>query len=204
MPKLAPRKQHERREHFLDCAERCFIEKGFRTTTMDDICREAASSTGALYGYFRSKEELVCGLCERESARFGKQLSEVAEAPDFLAALRTMAERFCEEPIGKVRLHVEIAAEASRNEAVSKTMREMDKVFSNSFIKLLERERDCGRVQPKLAIPAVVQAISVLGKGLFSRRALYPEPSAAAFVPAIMAMVSALLVPTSSAYPPEF
>ena len=62
MPKLAPKTQHARREHILDAAERCFIGKGFHHATMDDICREAQVSSGALYTYFVSKEALIIGF----------------------------------------------------------------------------------------------------------------------------------------------
>jgi TetR/AcrR family transcriptional regulator, repressor for uid operon len=200
MPKLAPGKQHERRERILDCAERCFTQRGFRATTMDGICAEAGLSTGALYGYFSSKEDLIAGLCERESDRFGKQLSQVGEAEDFFGALQSMAERFCcEEPVGKVRLHVEIVAEASRNEIVRNTMRRMDRVFQNSFAQLLEREKDLGRIDPKLPIETIVAAISALGKGIFSRRALHQDLDPSPIVPAIMAMVLALLMPVPPA-----
>ena len=49
MPKLAPKTQQARREHILDAAERCFVNKGFHPATMDGICREAGVSPGALY-----------------------------------------------------------------------------------------------------------------------------------------------------------
>ena len=150
MPKLAPKTQHARREHILDAAERCFIGKGFHHATMDDICREAQVSSGALYTYFVSKEALIIGLCEREKDRFGKELAKMTEATDFLAALHCMAEQYCcNEPIEKVRLHVEIGAEAGRNVLIGNTVRGIDKAVNESLIELLERERDQGRIKPK-------------------------------------------------------
>ena len=112
MPKLAPQTQAARRERILAAAERCFIEKGFHPATMADICREAGVSPGALYTYFVSKEELIAGLCEREKERFAQELAAIAGATGFLAALQSLAEQYCcNEPAGKVRLHIEIAAE---------------------------------------------------------------------------------------------
>ena len=142
MPKLAPKTQRARRGHILDAAERCFIAKGFHHATMDDICREAQVSPGALYTYFVSKEALIIGLCEREKDRFGKDLAKMTEATDFLAALRCMTEHYCcNEPIEKVRLHVEIGAEAGRNALIGNTVRAIDKAVSESFVHLLERKR---------------------------------------------------------------
>jgi len=202
MPKLAPKTQHARREHILDAAERCFIGKGFHHATMDDICREAQVSPGALYTYFASKEDLIGGLCEREKDRFGKELARMAEASDFLAGLRCMAEQYCcNEPIEKVRLHVEIGAEAGRNALIGNTVRGIDEAVSESLVHLLERERDQGRIKPKVPIEIIVRAMGALGDGLFLRRALDPHFDPKSIIPAMMTMIEALLVPVPLAGP---
>jgi TetR/AcrR family transcriptional regulator, repressor for uid operon len=204
MPKLAPRTQHARREHILDAAERCFISKGFHHATMDDICREAHVSPGALYTYFVSKEALIIGLCEREKDRFGKELAKMTEAPDFLAALRSMAEQYCcNEPIEKVRLHVEIGAEAGRNAVIGNTVREIDLGWTTSLIHILERERDQGRINPKAPIDIIVRAMGALGDGLFLRRSLDPHFDPKSIIPAMMTMIEALLAPVPLASPAE-
>ena len=56
MPKLKPDTQRARREHILDAAEVCFARAGFHRTTMQDICKEALISPGALYVYFTSRK----------------------------------------------------------------------------------------------------------------------------------------------------
>ncbi len=196
MPKLAPHTHHARRERILDAAERCFIGKGFHPATMDEICREAGVSAGALYTYFASKEDLIVGLCEREKDRFGRELSQMTEASGFLGALRSMAEQYCcHEPIEKARLHVEIGAEASRNAVIGDRVRGIDKAVSSSLVHLLEQERDQGRIAPKAPIEIIVRAMGALGDGLFMRRALDPEFDPKSLVPAMMIMIEALLSP---------
>ena len=59
MPKLKPETQSARRENIIDAAERCFARSGFHRTTMQDICKVAGVSPGALYVYFKSKEDLA-------------------------------------------------------------------------------------------------------------------------------------------------
>ena len=202
MPKLAPKTQAERREHILDAAERCFISKGFHHATMDDICREAHVSPGALYTYFVSKGDLIAGLCEREKDRFAKELASVAKASDFLSALRGLAEQYCcHEPIEKVRLHVEIGAEAGRDGAVRSTVLAMDKEASDSLIRLLEREKAQGRIEPKVPLAIVVRAICALGDGLFLRRSFDPDFDPKSVIPAMMTMIEALLAPVPASGP---
>ena len=74
MPKLKPETQVARRERILDAAQLCFARAGFHRTTMQDICKEADVSPGALYVYFDSKEALIAGLCERDRAEFAEKL----------------------------------------------------------------------------------------------------------------------------------
>ncbi len=196
MPKLAPKTQQARREHILDAAERCFISKGFHHATMDDICREAQVSPGALYTYFVSKEALIVGLCEREKERFRRDLADIAESTDFLAGFHRMAEHYCcNEPIEKVRLHVEIGAEAGRNALIGNTVRGNERAVSESLIHLLERERDQGRINPTAPVEIIVDAMMALGDGLFLRRSLDPHFDPKSIIPAMMTMIEALLAP---------
>jgi TetR/AcrR family transcriptional regulator, repressor for uid operon len=199
MPKLAPQMQQARREHILDAAESCFIDKGFHSTSMGDICREADASPGALYTYFDSKEDLIAGLCKREKDRFSRELAQISGAPDFLAALRSMAEQYCcDEPIEKVRLHVEIGAEAGRNKMIGETVRGMDRAVRSTFVELLEREKDGARIAPALPIETIVRAMCALGDGLFLHRAVDPDFDPKLIIPAMMTMISALLAPAAA------
>jgi TetR/AcrR family transcriptional repressor of uid operon len=200
MPKLAPKTQHARRERILDAAERCFVNKGFHQATMDDICREAGVSPGALYTYFASKEALIAGLCERENERFSNDLAQVTAEDDVLVALRALAEKYCcDEPAEKVRLHVEISAEAGRNPIIGDTVRSMDKVCREGLCQLLEREVKRGAIRPTVPIDVIVRAMYAFGDGLFLSRSLDPNFDPKQMIPAMMIMVEALLAPSQTA-----
>jgi AcrR family transcriptional regulator len=54
------------RVEILSAAEKVFAAKGFFTTTMNDIAREAEFGTGTLYKYFRSKEDLYFTLIDEK------------------------------------------------------------------------------------------------------------------------------------------
>jgi AcrR family transcriptional regulator len=59
------RKQREknyRRQQILDSAKEIFLEKGFRSTSIEDIAIKAELSTGAIYQYFKSKDELYASM----------------------------------------------------------------------------------------------------------------------------------------------
>lgn len=46
-------------------AWRCVAHEGFHKTTMADVVRESGLSVGAVYGYFRSKDEIIASVAEK-------------------------------------------------------------------------------------------------------------------------------------------
>ena len=48
----------ERKAHLLEAATKVFAEKGFRDSTISDICEEAESNVASVNYYFGSKEDL--------------------------------------------------------------------------------------------------------------------------------------------------
>jgi len=197
MPKLDPDTQLARREHILDAAERCFAETGFHSTSMHDICRAAAVSPGALYTYFASKEQLIAGICDREKNKLGDALAAVAEASNFMGALSALAETYCvNQPQEKLRLHVEMNAEALRNPAVGEIVRSIDKFVLSSFERLLAKARDEGRINPSVDTAALAQVLTVIGDGLCWQRALNREFDPGVVMPVIMGWLATLMQPT--------
>lgn len=65
MPKVSEAYTAARRNEILETAQRLFAVDGFRETQMRDIARSAGISTGAIYRYFASKEELARSVMER-------------------------------------------------------------------------------------------------------------------------------------------
>ncbi|HEY7669729.1 MAG TPA: TetR/AcrR family transcriptional regulator [Hyphomicrobium sp.] len=196
MPKLKPATQRARREHILDAAEVCFARSGFHGTTMQDICKEALISPGALYVYFASKEELIAGLAERDRAEFQERFAELSQAPDFMKALGALGERyFVEEPAHKRTMCLEIGLESTRNAKVGDIYRAVDRYVAESFEKLFARLAAEGRIAPDMDVPTVAKVFSVLGDGLFMRRALDPDFEPDVVIPAVMKLVEKLLGP---------
>ncbi len=54
---------------FLDAAERLFIHRGYRASTIEDIAREAGYSRGTIYRHFPTRDSLVDELVQRTTTR---------------------------------------------------------------------------------------------------------------------------------------
>src|SRR5262245_48052330 len=59
MPRVSDDHLERRRQQILDAARRCFIRKGFHLTSMQDVFAESGLSAGAVYRYFKSKNEII-------------------------------------------------------------------------------------------------------------------------------------------------
>jgi AcrR family transcriptional regulator len=198
MPKLKPETALARRDHILEAAERCFAETGFHRTSMQDICRAADVSAGALYVYFGSKEELIAGIAERDRRQFQERFATVASAPDFISALRTLAEYyFSEEPAYRRRMCIEIGLEATRNPTVAEIHRAVDALVKKSFEDLFTRLAAEGRIRPKMDVAKLTEVFFVLGDGLFWRRAIDPSFDPKSSIPAVMVTLEGLLNPVN-------
>jgi AcrR family transcriptional regulator len=77
MPKVSPEYLEARRNEILDAAFACFRRRGFHQTTMQDIYREAGLSPGAVYHYFRSKEEIIAAAIDRNTAEWTRLIAAV-------------------------------------------------------------------------------------------------------------------------------
>lgn len=196
MPKLKPDTQRARREHILDAAEQCFAREGFHATTMQDICKEALVSPGALYVYFTSKEALIEGICERDRNDFQARFSDLTSAPDFFEALRGIGEQyFVEEPAHKRLMCIETGIESTRNPRVGEIFRSVDDFVTESFQDLFQRLKDDGRIAPSLDIPTLAKAFCIIGDGMFWRRAVDPAFDGKVMIPAMVALIRQLLNP---------
>jgi TetR/AcrR family transcriptional repressor of uid operon len=200
MPKLKPETQQARRERILDAAEICFARSGFHRCTMQDICREAGISPGALYVYFASKEDLIAGIVERDRAKLASELAELSNAPDLLAALAKLGEHYTmEEPQHKRILGIEIGGEATRNPAVGATFRSVDEYCRQAFEQVFDRAKQDGKIAPQDDPRTLAEVVSLIGDGLFWRRAVDPDFDVHKVLPVLVRIVSTLLNPVEPA-----
>lgn len=199
MPRLKPATQAAKREHILDAAERCFAAAGFHGTSMQDICKEAQVSAGAIYVYFSSKEELIAGITERDRAKFASQLAEVAAAPDLITALAKLGEHYTVvEPQYKRVLTLEIGAEATRNPAVGKTFRSVDDFCLQQLEQLFRKAAAEGRIAPTVDPLTLARVAGLIGDGLFWRRAVDPLFDAKTVLPALTQAIASLINPVDA------
>ena len=81
-PKVSEKHLEDRRQQILDAAVTSFSRKGFHQATIEDIRLEASLSRGAVYHYFKSKEDIIDGLQQRSADQTDSIFADVAEIED--------------------------------------------------------------------------------------------------------------------------
>lgn len=94
--KRPSRKERERQRHrreILDAAERIFAHKGYHLATVEEIAEEAEFSVGALYNFFRSKQEMYTQVIEEITHDFWEAFNrEVLTKDDPVKAISALIE----------------------------------------------------------------------------------------------------------------
>jgi AcrR family transcriptional regulator len=70
----------ERREELIQTAERLFAENGYEGTAVSDIVREINVGQGTFYHYFRSKEDILSAVAEKQLAPIAEEMIRIAKS----------------------------------------------------------------------------------------------------------------------------
>jgi TetR/AcrR family transcriptional regulator, transcriptional repressor of aconitase len=78
MPKVSQQHRDARREQILAAARRCFLRDGFHATSMQDLFAEAGLSSGAVYSYFASKDDVIVAIAEENMRGVAEMVGAIA------------------------------------------------------------------------------------------------------------------------------
>lgn len=200
MPPVSPRYREARRRQVLDAARRCFARAGFHGTSMQDVFAESGLSSGAVYGYFGGKDELVAAIVEEVLTEVVAGLDVVTESEP-LPPLHTVAGRLLHaldrDARGDelARLAVQVWAEAGRDEELRARLAGYYRQLLDRFAALVRHYQATGVVAPSADAHHVAQVLTSLGPAFLTQRALLGDVSATSFT----AGLSGLLSPDSAA-----
>ena len=82
MPRITDERREARREQVLEAARACLQEHGLEAVSMEMIIARSGLSTGAVYGYFKGKDEIISAVVTDGTAAMGRQLAPVLKDPE--------------------------------------------------------------------------------------------------------------------------
>lgn len=181
VPKVSEEHRSRRREQILDAARECFIRKGFHQTSMADVFAESGLSAGAVYVYFKGKDEIVAAIAERVMANVYSVLEPATkeDPPPSLDELfrfviaSAEAVGFGEAKIA--RLVPQVWAEAPRNPHLGEKISASYQDVHGILAAVIERLQAEGRVSARAQPARVAQAIFGMVLGFVVQRLVMPD-----------------------------
>lgn len=175
MPRLAdPSLPERRRNQILEAARVCFRERGFRQTTIEEICAEARISPGALYRYFGSKADIVAAIAMDTRSQAEAALDNLVGPEGLIDGLAEMAGTFFEtfDREGDAALLADIWAEAARDPVLARALQERDHVAVGRLAAAIEKAARSGRIHPALRPEEAAEILMAALEGIALRRTL--------------------------------
>ncbi|MFE5797765.1 TetR/AcrR family transcriptional regulator [Streptomyces sp. NPDC056503] len=173
-----------RRRQILDGAARCFARNGFHATSMQDVLTEAGLSAGAVYRYFRSKDELIQAIAEEtfasvRTAFVGAVASNPPPAPDVLVG-RVMTVVLEERIAGAgrgafARLIIQVWSETLRDESLARTLRQGFDGMRELWTGLFDAYRAHGMFAADVSSEDMARTLIAVVQGFIAQQALFDD-----------------------------
>ncbi|MFE0879046.1 TetR/AcrR family transcriptional regulator [Streptomyces smyrnaeus] len=199
MARVSAEHLEARRRQILDGARRCFLRNGFHATSMQDVLKESGLSAGAVYRYFRSKEEIIAAVAaealETIRTSFEQVTSaQVPPAPDelFIEVFGRLQESVGagEDPRELPRLLVQVWSEGLRNPELAETISDAYAQLSVQWARLISQYQSRGWVDPGADTVHVARILIGAVQGYFVQQALWGGISPEEFATGLRALVS--------------
>jgi AcrR family transcriptional regulator len=81
MPRITEERREARREQILDAARACLLEYGLEAVSMEMIIARSGLSTGAVYRYFKGKDEIIGAAVMATAAEIGAAVAPILSGP---------------------------------------------------------------------------------------------------------------------------
>jgi AcrR family transcriptional regulator len=177
MPKVSQEHQELRRNQIIEAAVRCIVRKGFHQTSMQDIVAESGLSSGAIYLYFKSKEEIIKTVAGMRHNRERDLVAKAFGNSDREVALNQLVESFFDELANKdVRMErsigVQLWGEALHNPEVREIARQGMEVAISTLTEALSPYQKQGKLSPDLSCEAIARAMLAQFQGFVLQIAL--------------------------------
>lgn len=191
MPKVSQQYRDARREQILGAARRCFLRDGFHATSMQDLCAELGLSSGSVYRYFASKDDVILAIAEENLrdivavfAALASQRRDEGLGAVLAEVLRLVATKNQETDLGPVS--VLVWSEALRNRSLRDRFETAVTQMRADLTDLVRGYQSTG-VLPEDVAPEALAALLIsiipgfiVQLGLFGEDHLPDVPAAAA------------------------
>src|SRR3990170_3765809 len=183
------------REKLVDAAAEVFAEKGYDGAGVAEIARRAGYTTGAIYGRFTGKAELLLAAIEaRSESELDQLFNEHRFEGKVTDILTTVGSHLVTDQMGpESALLLEAFVAARRDPEVRRLMQGALDLRGDRLADLVAEAQSTGAIDPALDAEAVVRFCHAVGFGFLLFRAVELDlPAAGPWEDLIARLVDAL------------
>jgi AcrR family transcriptional regulator len=166
----AYRERINRPEQILAAACRAICERGFASTRIVDVAREAGVSTGTVHYYFEVRDEVLMGALVWASERLFGRLEELAAGAgsetERLAQLLEISVPAPGERRGEYVLWIELWVRALHEPGLRARCEALSRRWRGYFFDAVRRGTEAGEFRPVAGADEVAERLSALADGL--------------------------------------
>ncbi|AFT69898.1 MULTISPECIES: TetR/AcrR family transcriptional regulator [Alloalcanivorax] len=161
------------RDTILDAAARCFMDRGFNATSIDDIASRLGATKGMVYHYFSSKADLFFEIHQIGMDALFKAVEPLSEGTDdAVSKLRAMSAAHVHSLIQTqhyqravaegVQMHLRISTTRAQRAQLTR-LQNRRRRYEQMFLEVLEQGIGEGKLraeQPRIAIKPLFGALN--------------------------------------------
>lgn len=147
--------KEQKKHEILESAHICFAKKGFESSTVDDICVQSGLSKGAIYNYFKSKDEIYLELISQKTEESFHKIKEALmvyqtsiEKMDYLFSMYDTPFPVDEAFLGEITVSLEFKIRSTRHHDLNeKLVERRHKYFVGLLAQIIEEGQKSGELK---------------------------------------------------------
>ena len=141
MPKVVPEYKEDAKRRIIEAAMDVIAERGCNQMTIDDVAKKLGVTKGAVYWYYKSKEELVAAVLDKFRNDIERTSFESFYNRPLENAFTQIFDRFSLTDDRQRAIFFEMFALAARNTEVRHATREYYAGMVSTFEEVIRREK---------------------------------------------------------------
>jgi len=215
MPRITEERREARREQILDAARACLLEHGLEKVSMEMIIARSGLSTGAVYRYFKGKDQILEAAITATASEIGAGAGPVLADPksrlpaELVEELLAAWVRYSRSGVGAAagidRMPVALHgwSYAQTDPELKATLRASLRGFRDLCVPIIKQWQANGVVTAGVEPDAVAQLILSICLGFVAQRSLTGDAEVRAHAGALAALTTARPTPGRPAGSPQ-
>jgi TetR/AcrR family transcriptional regulator, transcriptional repressor of aconitase len=200
MPRITEERREARREQILDAARACLLEHGLEAVSMEMIIARSGLSTGAVYRYFKGKDEIMAAAVKASAVEVGAAVAPILAGPppripsEFLEELLTAWTSYAHSGVGaaagvdRMPAAVHGWSHAQTDPELKAALRGTLRGFRDRCVPAVKQWQADGVVATDADPEAIAQLLLSVCLGFVAQRSLTGDADVQAHVAALAAL----------------